>query len=394
MTWDEFFAEPSVMKSPQWMTAAYGRILAVSAAEKPPRGESPCPARSKRIVWGRPDGPLPDPMAVGSYRPSLVLVGESGVRDRQPFFSRSGHWLLRALRTAGWDEAEVLLTNSHTEREGSIRGRRRTDILRALAEHLGPGPSWVALSREASRVLTAADIQYTEVPSPQQHLQFKGKEGSEGFAQVMLDAGIPKGPWAETPIPSVPHDDARTALADRFDLPKGVAFRKASRRATRDLGVAPTKREEARRLYVTGEVLTIRAASNQVGCSYEDLLIHSRRERWVEQRDKHLREKADNAIRESARAEARAIGNARKLAWAATNLALNSIVKRLQKADDEEKPELIPEIKEVAQLVNAARQLAGLEGEAPAVRSRTASELVDEAKKLIAAIEGDDEEDE
>lgn len=390
LSWAELFAEPPEVRSPHWFSAAYARLVALAGPRPPDLEHAPCHERARRASWGRPPD-FPDPAAVGSTRPALVLVGEMAPRGQPAFRSRSGHWLLRALRSAGWDELEVLVTNA-CEPGTRNRGKRRTEVLRALGAWLTPaGASWVALGRVAGEVLRAAGVAASEAPHPQWHARFRTQDGPGGFAELLLAAGMPAGPWRGKQLPVVAHDDARTALADRFSMPRDVAFRRGRAEpaeqgiAIEGGGVRVSKREEARRLYVLGEAETVKAAAERVGCSHEDLQAIAREERWVEQRDRHAREATDQAIREARRSEAKAVAASRRLAWAATQLALGSVVKRLQSS------ELTPEIREAVALVSGARQLADLEVATGPTAERSRAELVAEAKRLLGELEEADE---
>ena len=64
----------------------------------------------------------------------------------------------------------------------------------------------------------------------------------------------------------------------------------------------------------------------------------AREEGWREEREEHHRSLTSNKIRAALKAETRAIENSRKLAWAATERSLGSIVKRLAAGDLEPSP--------------------------------------------------------
>lgn len=366
LTWAEVLAEPAETGSPHWFSAAYGRLAAAGdGPETWTEAEDRWRERTAPVLEARPAAVAwPDPDAVGTRAPDLVLVGERAPRGQAAFCSRSGHWLLRGLRAAGWDELRVLVTNALAPDK-----RRRTDVLAALGAHLAPrAASWVALGEVAGRVLRAARVTHATVPHPQWHARFQRREGPEGWARRALAAGMPAGPWIGRAMPVEPHPDARTRLADARGLPADVAYRPAPRGAgsparteTETAHVAPAKREEARRLYVGGEAETVGAAAERVGCSADDLRAVARAEGWHAQRDEQARATTDRSLAEARRLDAKRFGQAREIATGAALAALASVARRIQSG------EVVPRPGEATDLARLAIAFQGAPApEAPA----------------------------
>lgn len=134
---------------------------------------------------------------IGSPAPRLVLVGEREPNPRGlPFHSTSGRWLLKAARAAGYDELTLALVNA--VREDGEPNTLLVGLAEALAAGGGleppPGPAvWVALGGEADEVLSGLKIPHRSVEHPAHHRRFHHREGSRGFGDRLLAAGVPRG---------------------------------------------------------------------------------------------------------------------------------------------------------------------------------------------------------
>lgn len=177
-----------------------------SAGERP-RAELQAEAwPDRRRIWRRPG-------LVGTSRPRLVLVGERPARaGGLPFFSRSGSWLLQALRLLGHDELSLLLANAL-----DAGGRSQVGGLSRLVPHLERSV-WVALGGLACATLRAARIPAIEAPHPQWHLRFHFAEQPAGYAARLERLGVPRGPWPDgPPAPSCSEDPV---LAEMMKVPQ------------------------------------------------------------------------------------------------------------------------------------------------------------------------------
>lgn len=198
-----------------WFRAVYARLLLMREAPLwREKGIAPAIARRLRTARWRPSartGERPRlelqaeawperrrlwrrPGLIGTSRPRLVLVGERPSRvGGLPFFSRSGLWLLQALRLLGHDELSLLLTNALDAGD-----RSQVGSLRRLVPHLDRS-IWIALGGLSCATLRAARIPAIEVPHPQWHLRFHFSEQPAGYAERLERLGVPRGPWSLGP---------------------------------------------------------------------------------------------------------------------------------------------------------------------------------------------------
>lgn len=130
--------------------------------------------------------------AVGSCAPRLLFVGERETVARGlPFLSRSGAWLLEALRILGRDELEVALVN--VKRPDGELNARLEGYLAALA---GPAaPVVIALGEEAQVALDGLNATYRAAMHPAWHRRFRHGAGPAGYAAELRAAGVPRGEW-------------------------------------------------------------------------------------------------------------------------------------------------------------------------------------------------------
>lgn len=277
-------------------------------------------------------------MGYGSPAPRLVLVGEQTNRANQwPFASKGGTWLLLALRHLGWDELTVYLANAKDH-----RGRRRTRRLEELHEVLGD-VHWVALGREAVDCLKAAKIPHGYACHPSHHLRFKHGEDVAGYAKHLRAGGVALwNPAADRGLATAPVE-ALPELPPPYDIRSLVQASARGAKTTRRTGtktrtLAPAKRSKARTAYVSGDAPTLVEAARMAGAHIDRIRECAREEDWQGEREEHHRQLTSRKLEAALQAETRAIENSRKLAWAATERSLGSIVKRLSTGDLEPTP--------------------------------------------------------
>jgi hypothetical protein len=350
----DLLAEPARAR-PQWGLTAYRRILAASARPVavglpagPPRerleaagwltvGEASDLEEARQASW-----PISRELrslrmdAMGSMAPRLLIIGERCPRpDSYPLASnKGGVYLFRALRDLGHDELTWLLANALDR-----QGKRRTEGLRALAEVVARyEPTVIGLGLEASRALTAAGVAHVRVEHPAAHLRFKSRsEGFSGYVRAIESAGVPRGSGiAPGALPTVaePPD-----LPHPYDL--SLHYAEPTDRGTRGK-IDPVKAEVARAAFVGCEVDTLAAAALAAGIrDATEIRQLAAAEDWTGQRAERARRNAEAKLAERDRlalAEVRAQTNSRRLAWAATERALASVVERLQSGELKARP--------------------------------------------------------
>jgi len=326
-------AEPPAL-APDWLTAAYGRILLASGGPLLARGagnaawaERLAAARIEAVVEGADLDearqhlwPLHAPLlrldaGAGSCWPSVVLVGQAPGEwgPRRPWLSRSGRWLLRGVRAAGYDELTVYGANA-------LDGRRRQGPrLAQLAEVLAPAaPAWVACGKVAAEVLRAAKVKAVEVEHPSWHRRFRYAEGEAGYATRLLGGGLPPGPWVGRVLPGEPvaaggAPDLGGAFGGLPRTPspaRGGGDRKGGGGGAP--GVDDVRATLARTLYVSGQATTLKAAADGAGAPYDPVRLLAREQGWDREREAHLEAQHRRVLDEVGRQEAGAIGAARR----------------------------------------------------------------------------------
>jgi hypothetical protein len=130
---------------------------------------------------------------VGCLGPALLCVGEREVVPRNlPFRTRSGAWLLAALRRRGHDPLAVALANAFTADDAPNPGLPAA--LAAVAALPRP-PAILALGERAAEALEALGVRCVYAPHPAWHRRFRHEEGPAGYAARLAAAGAPAGPY-------------------------------------------------------------------------------------------------------------------------------------------------------------------------------------------------------
>jgi len=318
-------------------------------------------------------------IGVGSPRPQIVLVGDRCTRHGQmPFASKSGTWLLLALRKLGYDELSVYLTNARTP-----RGARQTRQLEQLAEAFGTrdngGPVWAALGNTADEVLKAAKIPHGKACHPQHHRQFKHHEDILGYAKRLRDAGLPEGPWIGGKL-YTRHIDSIPLLGEPYsirDLSNRGLPKPDVQAGVQQKTVDPVKRETARRAFITGEAPTITSAAKLAGLHVDQARVVARAEHWKAERDEHQRRVTEEVKTRAERQQAKDVADSLALAWKATKLGITDVVERLLAARGEPNA-----LRKLAQKVEA--------GDEKATPLHPAPREVESLARVALALEGAD----
>jgi hypothetical protein len=190
--------------------------------------------------------------------------------------------------------------------------------------------------------LKAAKVPHGYACHPSHHMRFKHGEDIPGYASHLRKAGVGDGPWLEQALP-VEAVEALPELPPPYDI-RSLAIAsargaKTSRKTgTKTRVLSPIKRSKARSAYVSGDAPTLAEAARMAGANVDRVYEVAREEGWREEREEHHLSLTSNKIRAALKAETRAIENSRKLAWAATERSLGSIVKRLAAGDLEPSP--------------------------------------------------------
>lgn len=391
----DVLAEPP-RRSGQWMAGVVRRLVAASArpiaAGALPRAHA---ERLERAGWfvasgeadleAARDACWPAArdlkrlgMGVGSLAPRLVFVGERETRPGQiPFASRSGTWLFLALREMGHDELSCYLTNALTS-----EGRRKTSRLRGLRDALAAyEPTWIALGRESERVLRAADIPHVHVMHPAAHRRYHYAEDVAGYVRRLREAGLEDGPGIpegslveveELPELSAPYDVTSVAFV------KGKSSRPSGKGSGGRTRVSVVKAQRARRAYVTGEAATLAEAARLVDVHPDGLREVARSEGWEAEREDHQRQLTEEAKAAAIRAEARAASNARRLAWAGTEMALAQLVRRLRAGELQVRPAEAKSIADCA--LSLTDRVSDPDESREELRGRSLRELVEDVR--------------
>lgn len=361
LTPEELLVEPTT-SAPHWATAWYARVRAADAtwdADPLPRDA----ALATRIADAHvPPGhpPFHPDLGFGCRVPDLVILGDRKPASAPlPWFARSLSMLARALRLVGYDELVLWLGNAHTD-----DGKRRTKLLRAmLGQATEDGAVILVLGRKAQMAVNAAGLTTgVYADHPQYWGRFKKRRGYKGYAAHLMAQGLLPGPYHGREVPSVRVPDARAALADRFDLPQGVAYvpDPAPPSASGGIGVPHVRDpryEKLRTAYVLGEYETISQGARALKLRPSDAQKVARAENWYEERTAHEESVRQKVYDDAAEAEAEAKVAARRLAWGGATTALRSVLERMQLPQGDPR-KLIPSPMEAARLVTAAMALA------------------------------------
>jgi hypothetical protein len=396
--------EPRAEATGHWLAALYARLRVASkgpatlvaserleAAGWPLVADADAAARAREAFWARA-GTEALEGTVGSPAPTLVLVGERAPKGQDPFHSRSGLWLWRALRLLGHDELACLATNAYAGAR-----RSRAPALRALHDALAARePTWVALGREAEAVLSGCGIVHVAAPHPQARARFAHAAGVEGYAAELRAAGVPSGAWAGKALPGVvapprPRDQG-PALATALGLALSVAHVAAGKRPRKSAPVDEAV-ARARALYVTGQADTLKAAAAQAGAAKRTVDRRASADGW----DAERRAQQDR-VREAAKAkqvatEADKAAACRAAAWSGLALGLRSVGRRLQDGGDladKIKPEQVEALGRLA-LALTGKTAAPEDPEAARLAALGPQDLLREYQHALSRIGGTDD---
>lgn len=342
-TVENVLAEPP-MGSPHWFSAVYARLRIIStgpivqgavqqevmtgrlldASVPHVAQDRPDLDAIRRECWPAHERLLDLNIGIGSPAPKLVFVSERDHQYRPIFWGRAGVWLLKALRSIGYDELSIYLVNAKDE-----DGVRRCEELIELYEAFAPCKAvWVGLGKATRRVLKKAKIKHLEAQHPSYHQKFEAKKGHEHYGHHLINSGLTLGKYhGGVALPVFDAPDARTWIADEFGLAKDVAYRPSSNGNGQHSGslVDKSKAEAARRAYVLGEVATLKDAAALANAPYDGICATARAQHWDSEREEHLRQIREKAYREAADAEAKAIAACRKLAWSGAVKTLQQV---------------------------------------------------------------------
>lgn len=323
----------------------------------------------------------------GSPIPALVLVGESTPKTEQrPFLSRSGVWLLRALREAGYDELTLYLVNAYKGKK-----LRRDALIRLNELFVGYEPTWVALGKVAGRVLRGCEIEHVALDHPAMWRRFRYKLGPQAYADEALKRGLPIGPWKERPLPTRPAGEKPDLRwLDLWHLADSVAHKPNH---SQKAGKVSSSYDPIRKIYVLGEAPTLRAACILAGIAaalYPEVEEVARAQGWHEERDDFERDVRAKASAQAAEIEAQAITAIARSTTSIVAGALSMLQARTRlPVDDPRHIDLSPRdalsIAHIGALYDDRRD-AALDQEQARLRAMPQSELLRQvAKTLVRA---------
>jgi len=119
----------------------------------------------------------------------------------------------------------------------------------------------------------------------------------------------------------------------------------------RRLGKA--KAAQGRRLYVIGECRSYQEVADTLGVSLSAVGATAAAEEWTRLRTEYAQDTERRALQTAQRAEVQAVVRSRRLIWAAAQLSIKSLAKRLERG------ELTPRPSEVESIVRTALALRG-----------------------------------
>ena len=398
MSIKDLLAEP-MEKSGQWMPAVSRRLVAASNypiavgitnQEKADRleaagwlglSEDANIKAARNMAWPNQDHLKRLGIGYGSAAPKIVIVGEKATNKHEPpLASRTGTWVFAALRRLGYDELSCFVVNAYDP-----NGKRRTDKLRALEDIFKDcKPIYLAIGKKASLALKFCGIPHSHVKSSRAHWNFTKNGDVDSYAKLMHAAGLPTGRWyglgiATANCPELPF------LPAPYDL-RTVAYKRGQKRQAQSsaakIYVEVSKANAARLLFVTGQVKTIKEAAEKIKISAGRLGKLAQQENWTGEREAHMREKTRLAKEASAKAEAKASANCRTLAWAATELALSSVVRELQSGHYKARAKDAKALAEVS--VMLSEKVMDPKQSIPELENKTIIQLVNDVQTKIA----------
>lgn len=346
---DSLLAEPESPRDQIWLPLLCARLAAVSAGPLLCAGESDRSARlelariprvaveeatdldaARTAFWPCLEELKREALGAGSPAPSLVLVGERDPYERIPFLSKSGFWLWRSLRMLGYDELSTYATNAL-----DFRKHPRTKSLNRIYELFARyEPTWCAVGRVASEVLSSAGVPHVRLPHPSAHRKFKFNSGPEGYAVLLKEAGLETGPWLDKALPCTP--GGPDGLVEHYGLPRSTAYRTGDKKMDPNGGsslvIEPELLERARRIYIIGEAKTPLAAARQVTdkkSKQHGISRAARLGKWEVERADHLAHLREETKAQAVMKEAKATSDARRMAWDGVTKALGRYITAL-----------------------------------------------------------------
>ena len=398
MSINDLLAEP-LEKSGQWMPSVSRRLTAASnypiavgikSKEKADRleaagwlvlSEDANIKAARNMAWPNQDHLKNLGIGYGCPAPKLVIVGEKASNKHEPpLASRTGTWVFAALRRLGYDELSCFVVNAYNP-----NGKRRGDKLKALEDIFKDcKPIYLAIGKKAENALRFCGIPHIYIKSSRAHWNFTKGSDVNSYAKLMHEKGLPTGRWyslgiATSTCPELPF------LPAPYDL-RTVAYKRGEKRTGTGDGdkihVEVSKANAARLLFVTGQVKTIKEAAEKIKVHPNRLGKLAQRENWRGEREAHMRNKTRLAKEASAKAEAKASANCRKLAWAATELCLASVVDQLKAGMYDAKARDVKALAEVALMMS--EKVIDPKSSMPELQNKTIAEIVNDVQDKIA----------
>ena len=117
--------------------------------------------------------------------------------------------------------------------------------------------------------------------------------------------------------------------------------------------MSKAKSAQGMHLYVTGECGTFREVAEVLKVTDQSVGITAAAQEWTRRRGEYIDEQAHRRIQETQRRQIKAVLRCQGFAWAATQSALKSLARRLDRG------ELIPRPSEVESIARTALALTG-----------------------------------
>lgn len=356
---DALLAEPDPEARDEWMASTYSRVMAATTGPVAIQGAGGDPAAFDRLreagwlVLAPDAGSIPAKAArasawpahdrltklrfgVGSPAPKLIVVGDRDPKGSgYPFYSETaGHWLFAALRVLGWDELTVYLCNAKDPTDRRVRSGELMALYDCVDRY---DPIWLAAGKGASSALGNLDIQHVHAWNPAYARRFHAAKGPEGYAAHLRQRGLPPGPWEDRSLYRHDVASAPTNVPPILHMQRLSEYRPDHRHYR-----MPAWADECKRLYITGEVDSIKEAAERLGRSPGPLynwsrVPNERGEDWAAERERYRREEREQVYQAAQRETAKQVGDCVALAWNATKTGLRSIARRwaaAEQADD------------------------------------------------------------
>ena len=315
----------------------------------------------------------------GSPLPKLVVAADrSQWADQPPLASQTGYTVFSSLRELGYDEFSVYVLN--------VRGRRRgkrDEQLRKIKDLFDPiGTKWMSLGYAAHATLTRLSIPHKNIDAPPSLLSKPFKVRVEKMARQFTSKGLPKGPWFNETLPTVPVETITKLeyplCIDTVKVP-GVSEKINDHNKKLSRGMDTTIAEEARRLYVTGQVKTVAEAGRAVNYKSRGIYEVAKHQGWNEERDEHQRMKTEKYLKADADAEVKVAKTLREDSFKAAQLAMKNVLGQLGDDDYRVTPGQAKQLAETA-LSLAAAQVGETTDAQDALSTMSLQELVEQAR--------------